>query len=297
MLGTNFIKDADRNPFRKIYDSSMFKDAKGKPTDMPLIIDIEPTNSCNLNCDFCARQVMKRPIGFMDYKLYTQIIDECTKHNIAIKFSRWGEPFLHPKIYAMLKYAYMRCLITHVTTNGILIDTKKLQHIYSLNFSFQGTSAKEYQNIRNNEMYDSIVEKINIISKKKIRPALGITTTVQPGTPEYDIAKFVDYWKKRVEQVSWGYTYYGHLDNKKDKQLWKGRNKPCNDVFTRMAIDWDGTISACCADYDRKMVIGRFPKDSLRDAWNSKKMNQYRKLMVEGKINDIGLCRQCANRW
>ena len=304
MIGTNFIKDSDRNPFRKIYDSPVFKDAKGKPTNMPLILDIEPTNNCNLKCDFCARQIMKRPTGYMDYGLYTKIINECAKYNIAVKFSRWGEPFLHPKIYCMLNYAYMKGLITHITTNGILCDIKRLQHVYSINFSFQGTSEKEYQELRNNEMYDEIVNKINILAKKSHRPAIGITTTVQPGTPEANIMKFVNYWIKRVEQVSWGYTYYGHLD-KKDKQLWEGRKKPCNDLFTRMSIDWDGTISACCADYDRKMVIGRlgwnygnkFPKDTLKDAWNSDKMNAYRKLMSEGKINDIKLCSKCANRW
>lgn len=302
-LKKSYVKNPKRNPFRKIYDSDEFRNPQKYPLrEFPIIIDIEATNHCNLNCNFCARQIMKRPKGYMKFDLYKKIIDEIAKYSAAVKFSRWGEPFLHPRIYDMFEYAKKKGLMVHVTTNGILFDPCKLQNVDSINFSFQGTTKEEYTKIRANKFFDLIASKIEKLISIKKRPVIGITTTVLDEPPEM-IKTFIEKWVNKVEQVSWGYTYYGHLEetkkNKefKERTIWKGRSKPCNDVLTRMSIDWDGCITGCCADYDRKMIIGRFPKNSLKEAWLSKKMQLYRKLILSGNKDKIALCRECANRW
>ena len=46
-------------------------------TDFPLVLNIEPTNACNLNCYICPRSRSLRKEGYMDFVLYRRIIDEC----------------------------------------------------------------------------------------------------------------------------------------------------------------------------------------------------------------------------
>lgn len=302
-LEKSYINHPEKNPFRKIYDSEEFRNPQGYPLrEFPLIIDIEATNHCNFRCTFCARNIMKRSKGYMSFELYQDLINEMTEYKAAVKFSRWGEPFLHPRIYEMFEYAKKNGLLVHVTTNGVLFDPKRLEHLDSINFSFQGTTKEEYCLVRNTKKYDLMVSKIEELVSLKQRPAIGITTTVLDEDQEM-IKDFIEKWVNKVEQVSWGYTYYGHLEENKEnrkfkeRQIWAGRSKPCTDIMTRMSVDWDGYLTACCADYDRKMAIGHFPETSLKKAWLSKKMQVYRELILSGNKDKIELCRECANRW
>ncbi|MBL7196736.1 MAG: radical SAM protein [Candidatus Omnitrophica bacterium] len=301
-LKKSYLNNPERNPFRKIWDSDRFRNpTKYSLVGFPLLVDVEPTNHCNLRCTFCATQIMKRQKGFMDFNLYKQIVDEIAKNNAALKFSRWGEPFLHPKIYEMFAYAKEKDLMLHITTNGILFDPYKLKNVDSINFSFHGTKKEEHELITGSDFYDLIVDKIETLLRLKNRPAVGITTTVLDETKE-EIADFINKWITKVEQVSYGYTYYGHLDGErvlqfKKRQIWKGRQRPCNNVLVDLGVDWDGYVVACCADYDRLMVLGSLENSTLKELWTCEKMQAYRKLILSGQMDKIALCRTCANRW
>jgi len=41
------------------------------------------------------------------------------------------------------------------------------------------------------------------------------------------------------------------------------RLKICPEVFGKLSIDWDGQITACCSDYDRKMVVGDISENTI----------------------------------
>lgn len=301
-LKNSYVNNPEKNPFRKIWDSDRFRNPNDYPlTEFPMLVDIEPTNYCNLCCTFCARQIMKREIGFMSMELYKQIIDEISLYDSAIKFSRWGEPFAHPKIYEMFEYAKEADLIIHVTTNGVLVDPYKLENVDSINFSFQGTTKEEYKLIRRNDFYDKIVNKMETLYHLESRPAIGITTTILDETEE-EVADFINRWITKVDRVSWGYTSYDHLDNQGvqqflSRQTWDGRQTPCNNVLVNIGVDWDGYVTACCADYDRLMVLGSLKSSTLKELWTCEKMQSYRKIILSGQKNKIKLCRTCANRW
>lgn len=301
-LKRSYLNNPNRNPFRKIWDSDRFRNPiRYSLADFPLLVDLEPTNHCNLHCTFCATQIMKRDKGFMDLNLYKQLVDEIARSNAAIKFSRWGESFLHPEIYEMFAYAKEKGLIVHVTTNGTLVDPYKLENVDSINFSFQGTSKEEYRIIRGSDCYELTVDKIEALLRLEKRPVVGITTTVLDETEE-QVADFINGWIAKVEQVSWGYTYYEHLDNERvqqfrNRQGWKGRQTPCNNLLVDLGVDWDGYVTACCADYDRLMVLGSLKNSTIKELWAGKKMQTYRKLILSGQKDKIALCRTCANRW
>ena len=49
-------------------------------TDFPLVLNIEPTNNCNLNCYYCTRINDIRKIGNMNFQLFKDVIEECKKY-------------------------------------------------------------------------------------------------------------------------------------------------------------------------------------------------------------------------
>ncbi len=139
------------NPFRRIYDDEGFRGVlknKKRIRPFPYLVDIELTNICNLKCIFCGQQVMKRPRGFMSKKVFEKIIGECKQFRSPVRFIRWGEPFLHPKIIEFARLAKCEELPVHITTNGLVITEGQMKEMVnigvdSLIFSFQGATKKE----------------------------------------------------------------------------------------------------------------------------------------------------------
>jgi radical SAM protein with 4Fe4S-binding SPASM domain len=69
----------------------------------------------------------------------------------------------------------------------------------------------------------------------------------------------------------------------------------CTYIFYAMAINADGTVSACCPDWDQKLVVGDLNNESLRDIWNSSEMNKLRRLHLQGRRRENPVCRSCGH--
>ena len=315
-------KSKRENPFRKIYENPEFKGVlryKNKPRDFPFLVDIEITNHCNLNCIFCDRQTMKRPKGFMEEKVFKKLVDECSKFGASIRFIRWGEPFLHPKIIDFSKYAKSKGLLVHITNNGLVIkenDMKALVEIGldSLIFSFQGVTKQQYQLMRNNHRYDELKENIFKMVKlrgNKEKPFIHISCTVLD-EPKEDIDKFVKYWGKIVDSVGVGKTDLSRLSLEqiksfetikkieylKERETLKKEYKPCLEVYQKLSLDWDGKVTCCCTDFDNFLTVGDLNNSSLFDIWNnSRELKIFRELLDKGRYKSLTLCKNCYHTY
>jgi radical SAM protein with 4Fe4S-binding SPASM domain len=69
----------------------------------------------------------------------------------------------------------------------------------------------------------------------------------------------------------------------------------CSVIFYAMAVNSDGTVSACCPDWDQKLVIGNLAKNSLQDIWNSPAMLTLRRQHLEGSRGSNPVCRDCGH--
>ena len=98
------------NPFIEIYKQcngssnvDKYNALKGKDSAVPLYLDVELTNCCNIQCNMCpvGTNVMKRPKGFMSDEVFMRCVENIKKYHIqGVRFIRWGEPVLHPKFLA-----------------------------------------------------------------------------------------------------------------------------------------------------------------------------------------------------
>lgn len=65
------------------------------------VINLEPTNACNLNCIMCIRG--NRPIGMMQLDLFRHLIDEAADMGgVSLYLHVGGESLLHPRFVEML---------------------------------------------------------------------------------------------------------------------------------------------------------------------------------------------------
>lgn len=279
------------NPFFELY-------AKEPREDFPWVIDVEATNVCNLKCQMCSRQIMKREIGFMDWDTFTKIIAECSAMGAGIRFIRWGEPFLNPNLMKFVKYAKDNGVPVHITNNGQIVSINQLQELVNLEldsiiFSMQGATKERYEKMRVGANYDRLrttVLALNSMRGNKDKPFVQITSTMTDETDE-EIKAFKEYWENHADRVTVGKTHFTRLTKERPNYV------PCREVYTKLSVDWNGDITACCGDYDKMLTIGNIHKATLFEAFNSHKMRAIRTLLDNGCHRCLTLCSTCSHAY
>ncbi|MBW1767598.1 MAG: radical SAM protein, partial [Deltaproteobacteria bacterium] len=94
---------------------------------MPPILQIEPSNICNLHCLTCATGagLMTRPAALMSFDMYRRVIDQVKDHVYLLAFWSWGEPFINKDAFRMIRYAKENGILVHTSTNGHYFNTKE----------------------------------------------------------------------------------------------------------------------------------------------------------------------------
>lgn len=301
MKQSNFVKLYKKQAFLNPYDHPL--------NEFPFYIDVELTNVCNLKCIMCSRRIMTRKLGYMDWDTYKRIIDETSQYDAGVRLVMYGEPFLNKEIIDMSKYARNKNVLLFISTNGLLLSEDVCRKIVAagideVRFSMQGTDRVGYDKMRVNGDYDLFVKNVRLLLQ--VRNALGsevpfisLSTSV---TKETKKAKddFKMFWSDIVDSLNidvTSFVYVEHLDEVKeylDDELVDRTHKPCIGVMTKLAVTWNGDITACCSDYDGKLVIGNIRNISIKEAWESGKLNGIREVVGKACNHErIAMCSKC----
>ncbi len=272
--------------------------------EFPLFLDVEVTSSCNLRCPFCATTYRGDRIkrGFIKLDLVRKIVDEgADKGLYGVKFNIRGEPLLHPEIDECVRYAKKKGLIdVYFNTNAMLLDKEMAEKLIDagldrLSISFEGYTREVYERYRVGAAYDTVLENIARLQDRKKKkgvahPRIRIQTVMLPELePHFEAYK--RFWKERADEV-------GFLDYKEMKEKKKGYAYPwaCSQIWQRMGIWWDGTILPCNHDDDGLLSLGNADHISVKDAWQSKKLNALRELHRKGMAHKEPACDGCYLR-
>ena len=102
-------------------------------------------------------------------------LDELGEYLLLILFWDWGEPFLNPNAYEMIRYARSRGIKVMSSTNGhIFVSGKHAQEVVEsgldvLVFSVDGITQETYQRYRATGNLESVFEGIKkVIDAKKV---------------------------------------------------------------------------------------------------------------------------------
>ena len=272
--------------------------------EFPLFIDVEVTSACNLKCPFCATTFREKMIkkGFISFDIVRKIIDEGRENNLyGVKFNIRGEPLLHPQIHEFVKYAKQKNLIdVYFNTNAILLGedvAKKLidSGLDRLSISFEGYTKSVYEKYRIGANYEKVLSNIENIQslKRKLgveHPKVRIQTVMLPELEE-TFDEYKKFWAERVDEV-------GFLDYKEMKIKKRNIKYPwaCPQIWQRMAIWWNGTILPCNHDDDGLLVLGNVRTSTIKEVWNSNKLNNIREMHKKGNAHEIQACDGCYLR-
>ncbi len=274
-----------------------------------LNIYFEPTNRCNLNCAFCARENMEREFDMLEFDVFKRTIDSLPR-GTYITMTGNGEPTLNVCIYDMIKYASAKGMVISLITNASALNEsnrKKLINsgISRIQLSFQALDKKTNEEIMKGSLYErdllnmlKLIQEIRL-AKKKIY--ISISRVDIPETAEYKAVT-----RKFWEQMPIDNYYEGTLLSLQSdsKMFVEGDLKdyrPCASPWISIKIAANGDVAGCHQDFSNKYILGNIYQNTLMEIVNNIEAIKYRKALLIGDwdyLDSIGYsgCRYC-NTW
>ena len=304
------------NPFTAIYKKLNSYQNELDAFEFPICIDVELTNCCNLKCYMCPTGIGSsiREKGYMSDKTYYKLLRDISGHQVGLRFIRWGEPTLHPKMCKYIKAAKKEGHLCHINTNGVtinkLIDDILEAGLDSVKFSFQGVNEESYERIRQGGNFKNVIANIKDLYNARINnsPYIQVSTTTTSESEE-EIKKFKESIAPYCDMINVGATILQYLDidrsdmNEKQKELFQKikseqrvvykRPAHCSEVYGKLSVDWDGKISACCTDYDRELIIGDLADNTISEIFMCNKIDTYRKILSRKAFSEVAKCSKC----
>ena len=274
---------------------------------------LESTNACNLRCVMCPTGLglVKRPKGFMDYTLFTQIIDEMAPHVKTTTLHIWGEPLLHPRIYDMMAYCNSHGLRSEISTNATLLDEESARKILdaglgAIYLCLDGTTQETYERVRRRGDFEQTRENILRFAEMKSERGQGPRVSVQiidikptsveieqfkhdwsvPGVDRVHVKAF-DSWGSQVEQINELRT------DASSRTVLPEKRYHCPNLWYHVHIYWDGTLVCCDRDFNALYPLGNV-KDGVIKAWNGARMVELRRKHLQGRLDDVPSCGNCV---
>ncbi|MFH1593029.1 MAG: radical SAM protein [Candidatus Woesearchaeota archaeon] len=278
------------------------------PFTLPVHMEVELSNKCNLACAMCPRPSMKRKVGTMSFEVFKKVMDQ-TRNSITLLWLHlFGEPLLTPELLLKaIDYSKKRGVKeVAASTNAMLLTggiAKKLltSKMDRLLICIDGATKKTHEALRKGSDYDVVVRNVKrFFELKKRLKNDSLTVVLQIIKLEVnkdEIEAYFEQWKTydceiHVKQCSdWSKQIEGRgvllpFQQPEDYPV-------CQRPWMDLSILWDGRVSICCRDVNGIAIIGNINKDPLKKVWNSKKMRLIRKFIYEGKLENISICKNC----
>lgn len=152
----------------------------------PLHAQIEITNICNLDCRMCPREKLDVALEHIPFERMKAIVDRLNGVKI-LTLTGWGEPFLHPNIFEMIRYAKQKGFWLQITTNGVFKNDSLVPRVVesgldSLSFSIDSPSNGLEWGHHTNAGVERMRQLIQARQGKT--PAVTLQATVHKGGEE-----------------------------------------------------------------------------------------------------------------
>jgi MoaA/NifB/PqqE/SkfB family radical SAM enzyme len=298
----------------------------GKCLPFPLTLLIQTQSFCNGQCSICPHHTLSKqlPQGRMEWSLFQKVIDEAVAEPLlaTVVFELHNEPLLDERIFDCVSYIKAKAPDkgVAVVTNGELLDRFSPEAIVAskldvLRISLNAHSRDTYESINTGLNYDKVMNNIDaVLANPSLRQKTRLSFVLTRQN-EREIYEATNYWQERgvTISVSGVTNRAGTLDNYEKFRpkagynygagpaaLWlrlKGGVRHalgCHVPFYEMNVLFNGDALICSEDWHRTTVIGNAKKQSLREIWNSERVNGIRRLLLKRRFDGLAPCRECC---
>lgn len=292
------------------------------PLRTPFVIFIDPSDACNFKCSFCPTgdtKLMKevgRPLKQMPWDLYTKIIDDICEFEDKVRVIRLykdGEPLLNPRFVDMIRYAKDSgcCERVDTTTNASLLTKELSKKICNagldrINISIEGMNEDQYLDFSGYKLkkFSDIVDNVAGFYEQRgsceviVKINGDSLTTSQKEDFVETFGPIADgIWIESVMSCWPEFELKNGVKVNQDRGIY---GQPIEEVsvcpypFYSFSINPEGTASLCFLDWSRKLLIGNFHTESVKEVWEGDLLNNYRKMFLSGERKKHPICGGCG---
>ncbi len=296
-----------------------------KPTvyGLPWAISIEPINLCNLKCPECptGTGLLTRSKGMVSVSEFHQWVIQVSPTGWFVNLYFQGEPFMHPQLPDMIRYASKHDIKTLTSTNAhFLQDNNYLKRILTsglttLIVAIDSLDQDMYEIYRKKGRLSKAVEGLrNLVQlKKKLRSNTRINLRmVIMKQNEHELEHMRSFAKKigvdvftvKTVNPSCGLDAEDELLVPDDTEYRRykyhngtfervRREVQCRKMWFMCNISANGEVIPCGYDYTSELKVGNIFENPLSQIWNSSEARSLRKRLYYEK-ESIPKCKECG---
>ena len=271
--------------------------------DYPLLIDLELSSKCNLNCPMCytitEEFLNKVDRKHMEIDLFKKVIDEVAGKVFAIRLSLRGESTLNKHFIEAIKYAKDKGIQEVSTlTHGKKFTGNFLRKAIDagidwITISIDGT-GETYNQIRRPLTWEDTLGRLKEIKALKdelgtVKPVIkvqGIWPAIRENPTEYYEA---------LEPYTDLIAYNPLIDYlRNDTEIVYEENFSCPQLYQRLVVGSDGKVMMCSNDEDAQHPVGNVYEQTIHEIWHGEAMNKVREIHCgHDGFKGISVCRNC----
>ena len=277
---------------------------------LPKFVQFETGTECNSNCKMCPRDKMTPRTG-ATWATITRVIETLIPNTKSTCPFLMQEPFTDPRLFAIMdniKMVNSECDIS-IFTNMALVDEEmakrilESQNVDVLNISFYGATEELYNEWQKGLDWEQTKENIRRFMKLKRegrynKPHVSMNfLALKDHMPH--IEDFFQEWRGIPDEICFTHfdTFHGDIpDYGAEEEIWEPaaeKRVPCSRLWKSFNVHCNGNVVACCIDYDELNVVGNIHDEHPAEIWRGEKLSELRKLHMEGRYDEIPLCRDC----
>jgi radical SAM protein with 4Fe4S-binding SPASM domain len=287
-------------------------------------IHIEPVNYCNLRCKFCAldHQMPKVRIGEpVLVAFFDKWLADKRFHEVAwLHLHNGGESLLHPKMDMVLstikKYKDLatakgiRFPKVSLLTNATILTPERTAMLLQsgvlaqVRFSIDGGDPETFEQIRKRAKWDAVSANVKHFleaNKAAQNPVqTGVICLIPAGRPLSLSGMHPDFLSviQKADQIEMRrvHGWAGELDHHQDEAPeFLAEKAGCMLALQSLVLLPDGQVTVCCADLNRKGVIGNILDSALIDLYRAPQRLHMLEKLDAGRKEEIPLCQDCES--
>jgi MoaA/NifB/PqqE/SkfB family radical SAM enzyme len=254
---------------------------------LPWIINLDTFSGCNLKCPFCptGTDQMGRPKRHLPIDHAKRVIDSVKEHAMEIRLYNWGEPFLNPDIFEIIRYARDAGLFTVISSN-LSVKVKDLARLVvasgldRLTASIDGVSQHALETYRRRADAQLCFDNIKAITDERASqgakvPSVELRFLVFRHN-EHELEQLeakrrevgADVFEPRRAFIFHDSFVPEHADFQPLTQVFQGA---CDFLYSELTVEATGAISPCCTNTSSRWDVGTIADldGGLRAFWNA----------------------------
>jgi hypothetical protein len=274
--------------------------------DSLVLLTIESTSCCNLDCGMCGGRLSKRRRVHMEWDLFRKIVTDAASGGHRVKYLHlYGEPLLWPRIVDGCRMIHEFGVMHpdfEFATNATLLTARKSEELMDAGvrrfFPAMSTlrpdvfailrRGADFETVRRNiHNLITVAERRARVEVQLLWSRLNADETIESFREEFGPAPHVSI--RPIMTVRHATEINGPRTLTVDNVVHAG----CPKIRKYLIVQSSGLCVTCCWDWTEEQTIGDMRTMSIDEVWSGESLGRLERDLRRGVLDRLPQCSRC----